>query len=403
MRVLLANKFLYPRGGAERAVLTLGAELARRGHAVHYFGMAHPENAVGGGADDLVRWRDYYRPGAARLRDAFGMLYSLDARRRFGRCLDRTRADVVHAHNIYHQLTPSILDAARERGVPVVMTLHDYKLVCPRYDLLRHGRLCDACVEEGPTACVRYRCAGGSWGGSLLLACESALHRLRGSYEGVGLFLVPSLFLLRVLQRAGFAPERCRHLPNFALAVAARDVEPEPERCVYAGRLSREKGVETLVRAAARLSRGEVVLCGAGPLEQGLRELAASLPHGRVRLAGHLPARELWRETASASFAVAPSEWFENAPFAVLEAMAMGRAVLASRLGGLPELVQAGATGELVQPGDVEAWSDALQRALSDPARMRRLGEGAGKRARERFGFEQHVKGVEDAYREVCK
>jgi glycosyltransferase involved in cell wall biosynthesis len=401
MRVVLANKFLYPRGGAERAVLTLGAELARRGHRVHYFGMQHPENAVGGDDVELVRWRDYRQAGAARWRDAAAMLYSPSARRSFGRLLDRVRPDVVHVHNIYHQITPSILDAARQRGVPVVMTLHDYKLVCPRYDMLRHGKPCDACIEEGPSACVRYRCAGGSWGASLLLACESALHRARGSYDAVRLFLVPSLFLAGVLLRAGFARERLRHVPNFATAVASEPGVPEPGRFLYAGRLSPEKGVETLARAASRLRRGELVLCGTGPLEPALRALASAAPPGRIRLLGHLPAVELWRETARSSFVVAPSEWYENAPFAVLEAMALGRAVVASRLGGLPELVREEETGDLVPPGDEAAWTQALERGIESPERMRRMGDRARLRARDDFALDRHVDRVLHAYAEA--
>jgi len=401
MRVVLANKFLYPRGGAERAVLTLGSELTRRGHQVGYFGMQHPDNAVAGDDVGLVRWRDYRQAGAAGRRDAVAMLYSLEARRRFARFLARLRPDVVHVHNIYHQITPSILDAARALGIPVVMTLHDYKLACPRYDLLRHGALCDACVEEGPTACLRYRCAG-SWGASLLLSAETALHRARGSYEPVRLFLAPSLFLMQVLARAGVVPrERLRHLPNFAAATCPSPAASLPERFLYAGRLSPEKGVETLVRAAARLRRGELVLCGTGPLEEKLRELAAAAPPGRIQLRGHLPAAALCRETTAASFTVAPSEWFENAPFAVLEAMALGRAVLASRLGGLPELVDSGTTGELVPPADADAWSAALARAIDDPERMRRLGDGGRQRAQDCFALDRHVASIEAIYREV--
>lgn len=401
MRVVLANKFLYPRGGAERAVLTLGTALERRGHQVHYFGMRHPENAVDGDRVQLVRWRDYRRGGAARLRDAVLMLYSFEARRRFASLLDRARPDVVHLHNIYHQLTPSIVDAARERGVPVVMTLHDYKLVCPRYDMLRHGRLCDACVEDGPSACLRYRCAG-TWGASLLLASESAWQRARGAYDGVRRFMTPSRFLQRVLERGGFAAERLVHVPNFAAVPAADGVAAVPGRFLYAGRLSPEKGLETLVRAAARLDAGELVVCGTGPLQPDLERWAAEAPPGRVRLAGGLGREALARAMAAASFVVAPSEWFENAPFAVLEAMALGKAVLASDLGGLPELVEPGATGELVPSGDVAAWSAALARAVAEPERMRSLGDAARRRAAVRFSLAAHVERVEALYREVA-
>jgi glycosyltransferase involved in cell wall biosynthesis len=399
MRILLVNKFLYPKGGAERAVLTIGATLERRGHTVHYFGMDHPENSVPAAAVDLVRRRDYHRPGA--WRDATAMLYSVEARRRFARCLARVRPQIVHAHNVYHQLTPSILDAARDRGVPVVMTLHDYKLVCPRYDMLRRERPCDACVESGPTACLRHRCARGAFLPSLWLALESTLHRVRGSYDAVGKFLVPSRFLAAVLLRAGFDPARIRHVPNFAPVLPPGPGEPHADRYVFAGRLSPEKGVETLVRAALRLGRGRLVVCGDGPTRARLEALAGAHP-GRIEFRGHLDAAQLAVELRSAALVAVPSEWFENAPFAVLEAMALGRAVLASRLGGLPELVADGETGELLPAGDVDAWAQALGRAVGDPERTRRWGDAAGRRAAARFGLEEHVRALEATYAEAA-
>ncbi len=401
MRVLLANKFLHPRGGAERAVLALGAGLARRGHRVSYFGTAHPENSVHGEDVEVVPARDYHAAGMRRYRDAAAMLYSLAARRKFDALLRRTRAEVVHVHNIYHQLTPSILDAAHARGVPVLMTVHDYKLVCPRYDMLRHGSPCDACLHEGPLACVRYRCAG-SWAASALLAAESLLHAHRGSYEVVRLFLVPSLFMAGILARGGIDQGRVRHVPNFAAAgEQAADVMPRPDRFVYAGRLSAEKGLRTLVHAASRLRQGTLVLCGSGALEHELRSIAAAAAPGRIEFRGHLPAETLWREIGLAQFSVLPSECLENAPFAVLESMALGRAVLATGVGGVPELVIPGVTGELLPTGDILAWRDRLQAALAAPERMRHLGAGALQAARTRHTLEQHLDAMEQAYTEV--
>lgn len=402
MRVVLANKFLYPKGGAERAVLTLGSELARRGHAVHYFGMRHPDNAVAVEDSESVRTRNYYRGGRAAWRDALAMLYSFEARRRFAHLLDRVRPDVVHAHNIYHQLTPSILDAARGRGIPVVMTVHDYKLVCPRYDMLRHGRPCDACIEAGPTACLRYRCVRGAWGPSLLLAAESALHRARGSYEAVHRWIAPSRFLHAVLLRAGFDPDRVRTLPNFAPPAVAGPDARRADRFVFAGRLAPEKGIETVVRAASALGSGQLVVCGDGPLRSHIEALAARAPADRVVLRGHVGSEELARTLRSAAFTVAPSEWFENAPFAVLESMAQARAVLASRIGGLPELVVPGETGSLVAPGDVVAWTDALAAAIAAADRTRLWGENAARLVATRYTLDGHVDAVETIYREVA-
>lgn len=401
MRVLLANKFLYPKGGAERAVLSLGDALRRRGHAVAWFGMADPRNTISGPDVELVPARDYHATGPRRWRDAAAMLYSLEARRRFAALLDRFRPEVVHVHNIYHQLTPAILDAARRRGTPVVMTVHDYKLVCPRYDMLREGRPCDACVEAGPRACWRYRCAGGSSLGSLLLYAEAVLHRWLKSYDAVRLFLVPSRFLEGTLRRARFDPRRLRHLPN-GVAIAPADGAAQAGRCVYAGRLSPEKGVETLVRAASAVRGLELVLCGDGPLREPLAAFAARAPAGRIVFRGHLEPAALQAEIAAASFVAVPSEWYENAPFAVLEAMADGRAVLASNLGGLPELVEDGITGVLLPPGDVARWQAALAAAASSPASMQELGKRAQERVRARFDFETHLEAVESVYREVA-
>lgn len=381
-------------------MLTLGSELERRGHRVFWFGMQHAENGVHGQDVELVRARDYRAAGLGRFRDAASLLYSFEARVRFGRLLDRARPHVVHVHNLYHQLTPSVLDAARDRGVPVVMTLHDYKLVCPRYDMLRRGRPCDTCVEEGPAACLRYRC-GGSWAESLLLTAEAALHRLRGSYAPVRRFLVPSRFLLGVLQRGGWEETKLRHLPNFASAAAPEPERPHADRFLYAGRLAAEKGIGTLLQAVGALGRGTLVVCGGGPLEAEVRQAAAAAP-GRIVLRGHLPAADLWREMTAACFTVLPSECFENAPLALLESMALGRAVLASRIGGIPELVAPGETGVLVPAWDAAAWRAALERALADPEGMRRMGDAARRAALDRFGLARHVDAVESVYTEVA-
>ena len=400
MRVLLVNKFLHPRGGAERAVLALGAALEARGHEIFWFGMEHEENTVTGENVALVRARDYHAPGRQRFLDAASMLYSLEAKRRLGRFLVRARPDVVHVHNIYHQLSASILDAARERDVPVVMTVHDYKLVCPRYDLLRHGRPCDACVEEGPHACVRYRCAG-SWVRSTWLTMESLLQRLRRSYDDVRRFMTPSRFLSHVLVRGGVDASRLRHVPNFAAASLPEKGSMRADSFVYAGRLSPEKGLRTLFEAACLLEGGSLVVCGRGPMEEELRERAAQAPPGRIVLRGHLPAGSLWREMGAAAFTVLPSECFENAPLSLLESMALGRACIASRIGGIPELVDESRSGLLVPPGDPRAWREALGWALSQPQRLQEMGDAARRIATQRYRLEQHVHAVESVYAEV--
>jgi len=156
-----------------------------------------------------------------------------------------------------------------------------------------------------------------------------------------------------------------------------------------------------LLRAAARLPRGELVLCGTGPLRAEVDRWVQQAPPGRIQCRGHLAAADVRAELESACFAVAPSEWFENAPFAVLEAMAAGRPVLTTPLGGLPELVENGVEGEWVPASDDAAWTEALQRALDDPARLRRMGAAAERRANVEFSLEAHVDRVESVYAEA--
>jgi glycosyltransferase involved in cell wall biosynthesis len=218
----------------------------------------------------------------------------------------------------------------------------------------------------------------------------------------VDAFIAPSRFLRTILVRAGFDPERVRWVRNFATAPAPTAVTPVPGRFVYAGRLSAEKGVATVIAAATRLRAGTLVVCGDGPEHERVAAAAAAAPAGRVVLRGHLNAADLHAELAAAAFAVVPSEWFENAPFAVLEAMAAGRGVVASRIGGLPELVADGETGVLVAPGDVEAWTQALATAVAAPAVTAAWGRAARARALRDHDLGEHVDRLEALYREVA-
>ena len=181
MRVLHVNKFLYRRGGAEGYLLDLADLQRAAGDTVAYFGMSHPENesplpyaARFPSEVELEPAPSGVRPRAVAVGR---MLWSPTSRRGLARVIDDFRPDVLHLHNIYHQLSPSVLAAARAAGVPCVLTMHDYKLACPSYQLLDRGRPCQACVTGGPLQAARRRCKDGSLSRSGLLAVESWLHR----------------------------------------------------------------------------------------------------------------------------------------------------------------------------------------------------------------------------------
>lgn len=408
MRVLHVNKFLYRRGGAEGYLLDLAQLQRGAGDEVAYFGMTHPENPpslrYAAHFPRQVELEPVPAGAAARAAAAGRMIWSPASRRGLARVLDDFRPDVVHLHNIYHQLSPSVLAAVRRAGVPCVLTLHDYKLACPSYQLLDRGRLCDACVTGGPLMAARRRCKNGSLTASGLLAVESWLHRRLRAYDPVHLFLSPSRFLAEVMRRAGVYPDRIRVLNNFVdtRAVPAKDTPGGP--VVAAGRLSPEKGFDVLIEAAAELPAGvSVEIAGDGPAGPALRDLAQLRAPGRVRFHGRLDAPRLQALLRSAAVVAVPSRWHENQPMAVLEAFACGVPVVGAGLGGLPELIRPGVDGEVVPASDPAALAAVLRRMLAEPERTHQMGQAGRAKVERHFGPLDHLTRLRAAYQSAAR
>ncbi|MFN8104580.1 MAG: glycosyltransferase [Acidimicrobiia bacterium] len=402
MRVLQVNKFLYRRGGAESYMLDLSAALMGRGHAVEYWGMVRPENPPFRYDHLFVSETDFEAPpGDARTRllMAGRLLYSPGARLRLGKVVDDFRPDVVHAHNVYHQLSPSVLAAAAKRGARVVMTLHDYKLACPVYRFLNDDGICEDCAGGRWYQTTVHRCTRGMLGPSLLNTAEAYLHHGLGLYTRyVDVFVAPSRFLADKVAAAGVPAERIAVVPNFA-DVDAITPRYEGEGVVFAGRLSPEKGVDTLVRAVAAMPGStRLDVFGTGPQEAELRRLGDEVAPGRVLFHGRQPGEVVAAAMAAAAVVACPSEWYENCPMVVLEAMASGKAVVATALGGLPELVEHGRTGLLVPPGEPEALAAALGAVAGDPATQAAMGRAARARAEGRHRLADHVEAVVSLY-----
>ncbi len=403
MRVLHVNKFLYRRGGAEGYLLDLAQLQRAAGDEVEYFGMTHPNNesplAYAQHFPSHVELEPAPRGLRPRAAAAARMVWSPQSRRGLARVIDDFRPDVVHLHNIYHQLSPSVLAAARAAGVPCVLTLHDYKLACPSYQLLDHGARCDACVTAGPLAAARRRCKDGSLTASTLLAVESWLHRTLRAYDPVQVFVSPSRFLADVMRRAGVYPDRM-HVVNHFVDVAALPVKDTPGGGVlYAGRLSAEKGVDVLIEAVAALPDGAPVdIAGDGPARPALEELARRRAPGRIRFHGRLDKARLHALVRASAVVVVPSRWHENQPMAVLEAFGCGVPVVGTDLGGLPELIDAGVDGDIVPADDPAALAAALRRMLADLDRAQAMGRAGRAKIERDFTPAAHLSRLRDAY-----
>ena len=404
MRILHVNKFLYRRGGAEAYMHEVAQRQRAAGHDVELFGMQHPDNpplALAPTFPSLVEF-DQPEPSLREAARGLGrMLWSVSSRRGIAAAMATFRPDVVHMHNIYHGLSPSILGPVAATGAGIVMTLHDYKLACPTYHFLDHEQVCTACIGGGFRQAVRRRCKDGQVLPSAAGALELGLHTMVGAYGAVHRFICPSEFLDARMREAGVFASRLRVVNNF---VDVDDIEPRTAPggpVVYAGRLSREKGVDVLVGAVARMPEARLVLAGEGDQREQLEQQAAALAPGRVEFRGRLDRDAVLDLVRSAAVAVLPARWYENQPMAIIEAFATGTPVVASDLGGVPELVVDGETGWLVPPNDPVALAAVLERVLADPEEAHRRGKLARAMAEARFAPSGHLAALDDVYHEA--
>ncbi|HET9870925.1 MAG TPA: glycosyltransferase [bacterium] len=397
MRVALVNNYLFPKGGAERVLLDEGSWLERRGEQVSYFGLQDPANPPGLGGEWLPAGGELRARGfRAGITGLMRFIDNREAGRAFGRFLAGVKPELVHVHNLYGGLTTAVLGPAREAGVPVVMTLHDYKLVSPSPNLVSRGRPCVDCqVRPGTPLCLLRDCLG-SPGKTLAHWLESEYNRRRRAYGSVSAFIAPSRFMAEKAAAAGWDPARIHWVPN-AMEPQATDATPvEGGYFFFAGRMAEEKGVGFLLEAWPGV-RGELRLAGDGGSLDRYRQLA---PPG-VEFLGRVAPEGLGDLYRGALAVVVPSLWYENASMTVLEAMAHGRPVVATRMGGLPEQVEDGVTGILVEPGDRAGLRRALTRLAEEPGLAARLGRAGRARLEERFGHPRHGEALLAVYASV--
>lgn len=356
MRILQVNKFYYPRGGADKYFLSLSRALESAGHEVAVFAMQHPKNLPSPWSRYFVSRLSFNEGGLKdKLRSPGRVLYSLEAKRKFAALLTEFKPEIIHLHNIYHQLSPSILDVARKRHIPVVFHCHDYKLICPNYQLFVNGAICERCKQHKYYNCLTHRCLNKSLARSLLAAAEAYLHNsvLKTYQKSLTSLIAPSEFMKEKLVAFGWPAEKITVIynpydPEFFNGLDA--AEQEADYLLYFGRLSAEKGIETLITASQKTQQA-VKIAGLGPEEEKLKKLASSLK-APVEFLGFKSGSNLKALLKEAKAVVIPSIWPENMPLSLLESLSLGKIVIASRVGGLPEVIRDKENGFLFTAGD---------------------------------------------------
>jgi glycosyltransferase involved in cell wall biosynthesis len=402
MRILYCNKYNFPFSGTEVYLFELMELMRAQGHETALFSMADKRGRPSPYDQFLAPPVDFKAEHGlfARLRLAAHALYSREARRRLGRMIEEFRPDVAHVRNIYHHLSPSILWELKKHGVPVVYHLNDFKLICPTYNLVSHGRACERCRGGRFWPVVSEGCYAGGRAQALVLAAEAYVHKWLRTYQTcVDRFLAPSQFVKVKLVENGWAADRIDVIPHFQKL--PEDAPPEPGSkapIVYFGRLSREKGVADLLWAMTQVRHVPLVIAGDGPQREQLENLADSLSLTNVSFAGHLTGDALEQLIASARFTILPSRAYETLGKSILESYAQGRPVIASSLGSRCEMVLPGQTGLLFPAGDIGQLKDCISFLYERPDLARVVGATGRELVRERHSPDTHYQAVMRLY-----
>jgi len=406
MRILLANTRHYRQGGDSTYTFGLAEALRGAGHEVGFFAMAGSRNEPDPNEDLFVSYIDFrelnrHKSVSTGLRVLRRSIFSSEAEEKFTKLVERFRPDVVHLQNIHAHLTPSIVFAASRIGVPVVWTLHDYKLMCPNshFRLDESGELCEACRPGRYHWAVVNRCKKDSLLASGMAAIEAYAHWARGLRDRVRCFLSPSQFLASKLLEHGWPGDRVRHVPNFIDAGPALAPRGAGSHFLFVGKLEELKGIDTLLDAAERAKNAPILLVG--PCDDpGVRDRLGRLP-SNVRYLGTKTREQIAELLADARALVAPSIWYENQPMVILEAFAAGVPVIGSRLGGIPELVADGERGVLAAPGSAHELADAIRLLQKDGARAVSMGQAARDYVTRNHSVAAHLEAIGDIYRHV--
>ncbi len=397
MKILIVNKFLHANGGSETYIFNIGKGFEKLGHQVQYFGMEHPDRAVGNDWDCYTGSMDFRGagggdkaggPAGGRLRKLieqagypFRIIYSREAYKKITYVLEKFDPDAVHVNNFNFQLTPSILYAVKnyrnkkKKKLPIIMTAHDSQLVCPNHLMVipGSGEICFACEDGKFSNCTKNRCIHNSRMKSILASAEGYLYKWLKAYRYIDLLVCPSDFLKEKLSTNPLLAKKAVTIHNFIQAADRQENVKKEDYVLYFGRYSEEKGIKTLLQICKSLPEIPFVFAGSGPFRDEI------LQTENIEERGFLSGKELYLAIARARFVLFPSICNENCPFSVMEAQMYGTPVLGSRLGGIPELIQEDVTGQLLTAGDADAWTGAVKALWEDEERLARYTDNCKK------------------------
>lgn len=368
MKILMVNKFLYPNGGSETYVFKLGSYLVSQGHDVQYFGMEHEGRIVGNRVNAYTSNMDFHGGSKlSKLTYPIKTIYSSEARKKIRLVLDDFQPDVVHLNNFTYQITPSVIleivkwRSERNQLCRIIFTAHDYNLVCPNHMLNNPNTRenCEKCLGGHFLNCLKGKCIHGSTAKSAVGTAEGYYWKLRKTYRYIDTVICCSQFMKTKMDTNPLFAGKTIALHNFIDKVEWKETEKK-NYVLYFGRFSEEKGIGTLIDVCQQLPDIQFIFAGTGPLEDKIKCVK------NIKNVGFKTGKDLETLIREARFSIYPSECYENCPFSVMESLMYGTPVIGSDIGGIPELIQVGKTGELVNPGNIAKLKKRIEELWND-------------------------------------
>ena len=371
----MVNKFLYPKGGVETYIIKLGEILRTNGHEVEFFGTEDEKNTLKNSANSYAPNVDFSLGTSKNLSAPFKIIYSSKARKSLRAVLESFKPDIVHLNNIQFYLTPSIILEAQKyrkeknKNLKIIYTPHDFQLICPSHGLFTPDlKACEKCIGGHYTNCIKERCVKNSFSKSILGAADGYFWKHSKAYSYIDTIICPSRFLKSKLDLENRFKNKTLVLRNFT--DKAKIIEVEKENYILEfGHLSKDKGTLTLIEAAKKLPEYKFVFAGFGEAEEEIKKAE------NAEFVGFKSGKELEMLIRKAAVSVCPSIIYENCPFAVIESQMYLTPVIGSKIGGIPELIEEGKTGELFEADNSEELAEKIKALLSDKAKLKQYSE----------------------------
>lgn len=396
--VLNVGQNYYINGGSDRYLFSLGSLLEAHGHEVIPFASNQSRNQT-------TQWGKFFPPSinfdAPKAKDILRYIYSKPAADSLTELLKVVSPDVAHLHIYYGQLTAAILSPLKKAGIPIVQTLHEFKTVCPTYSLFAHGEICEACDGRHFWRAAARRCNRGSFARSALSATEAYVSKWLGAIDKIDHFIAVSDFLRDKVISLGLPADKVTTVHNFMDCSGIEPTDAPGKYFLYFGRLERIKGIYVLLEAVAAMKDTPLLIVGEGQEKNALQNLITQRGLHHVKLLGFKQGQELQDLIRGSLCTISPSQCYETFGLTLIESFAQGRPVVASRIGGMAEVVTDGEDGFLVEPGNAEMLGERLAWMVNNPLKAIEMGRSGRAKVEDQFSPQRHYENLIKVYKTV--